>query len=329
MATKNIAWGQGSGSINIEYTGQGNGTIVITSDPNNLGVERTKQIEVNTTDGSVSRRITIVQEANYRIQYLTFIALESGTFSFEIPADITSSHIPGGVSYSIDNGATWVNTEITSAVQTITTPTIDRGNKVMWKATANRFGISSSIYCKFTSTGYYEVSGNIMSLEYGDDFADKTSLKNYTYAFYGLFRSNSKLISAENLVLPATTLRQNCYQALFSFCTSMQKAPKRLPATTLTNSCYRTMFYGCSNLTSIPILHATTLVTNCYYTMFVNCLNLKKITCLATNISASNCTYQWVSGVAEIGIFTKASSMGSWPTGISGTPDGWTVKDNQ
>lgn len=329
MATRTIAWGTGEGNIYLDYTGNGNGNIVFTSDPNNLGVPRSKQIVVKTADNEVSRQLTINQEANYQLQYLTFTALEIGSFSLEVPAGITATEIPGGVSYSVDGGTTWVTTQITSEAQTITTPIIARGANVMWKAIANRFGTSSSNHCRFTATGYFEASGNILSLEYGDDFANQTSLKNYTYSFYGLFRLNTKLVSAENIVFPATTLRQSCYQAIFSFCTSMIKGPNRLPATTLVNSCYRSMFYGCTSLITIPELHATKLVTNCYYTMFTDCAQIKNITCLATNISASGCTTNWVDGVGANGTFTKAANMSSWTTGVNGIPSGWTVNDYQ
>ena len=48
---------------------------------------------------------------------------------------------------------------------------------------------------------------------------------------------------------------------------------------------------------------------------------------LATDISASSCLANWVSGVASTGTFTKATSMTSLPTGVSGIPSGWTVVD--
>ena len=328
MATKTIAWETGEGNIYIDYTGNGNGNIVVTSDPNNLGVPRSKQIVVKTADNAVSRQLTINQEANYKLQYLTLTALEIGSFSLEVPAGITATEIPGGVSYSVDGGTTWVTTQITSEAQTITTPIIARGANVMWKAIANRFGTSSSNYCKFTSTGYFEASGNIMSLEYGDDFENQTSLKNYTYCFCNLFRGNSQIISAENLIFPPTTT-QYCYLSMFFGCIVLVKATKTLPSLSLESYCYRSMFNGCSALTQSPKLPATTLVTNCYYAMFKNCAQLKNITCLATNISASGCTTNWVDGVGSNGTFTKAANMTSWTTGVNGIPSGWTVNDYQ
>ena len=142
-----------------------------------------------------------------------------------------------------------------------------------------------------------------MSLLYGDNFKDKTSFpEGSQYTFRNLFRNNTHLINAENLILPATTLAEGCYA---------------------------TMFNGCTSLTIAPELHATTLSKTCYYQMFFGCSNLRKITMLATDIatdiSASGCLTNWVNGVASTGTFVKASSMTSLTPGVNGIPKGWTV----
>ena len=48
---------------------------------------------------------------------------------------------------------------------------------------------------------------------------------------------------------------------------------------------------------------------------------------LATDISASYCLNYWLDCVSSTGTFTKANEMKSLPTGSSGIPEGWTVKD--
>ena len=74
MATKSIAWNTGSGNINVEYGGSKDGTIVVTSDNNNLYESRSQQIKVRTTDGSnIERTITIQQAAKVRIDISTAI----------------------------------------------------------------------------------------------------------------------------------------------------------------------------------------------------------------------------------------------------------------
>ena len=93
------------------------------------------------------------------------------------------------------------------------------------------------------------------------------------------------------------------------------------------------MFIDCTNLTTAPELPATTLAEFCYGTMFRDCEKLDHITMLATDISAPYCLDGWVIGVASTGTFTKAASLeqgtesGQIPTGISGIPEGWTVKN--
>ena len=64
MAKKSIAWQTGTGNIILTYTGQGNGTIQVTSDPNPLGSARSQVITVKTTQGGVvTKNLTINQSA--------------------------------------------------------------------------------------------------------------------------------------------------------------------------------------------------------------------------------------------------------------------------
>lgn len=68
MATKTKQWADGS-SATIQYDGQGDGHIIITSDPNNHYEARSMQITVETTNGSPkqTKTITINQVAKQRI----------------------------------------------------------------------------------------------------------------------------------------------------------------------------------------------------------------------------------------------------------------------
>lgn len=60
--TKNIAWNTGSGNIILTYQGQGNGTIIVSSDDNN-GAARSQVITVETLDGVKSVNLTVNQAA--------------------------------------------------------------------------------------------------------------------------------------------------------------------------------------------------------------------------------------------------------------------------
>ena len=253
---------------------------------------------------------------DYSKRYVTFTALETGTFTF-------TGTVNNSINYSLDDGETW-----TALAKGVASPTVNAGSKIMWKGTCSA-GSSSTGYGigAFSSTGAFDVEGNIMSLIRGDSFIDNVDLTGKARCFTNLFNGCTTIVNAKNLVLPATTLVTYSYSSMFYGCTSLVTAPENLPATALTNSCYYRMFRGCSALTTSPVLPATTLTTYCYRDMFSGCSSLDYIKCLATDISASSCTNNWVSSVKATGTFVKAASMSSWTTGNSGIPSGWTVQD--
>ena len=290
----------------------------------------------------------------YALQYFTFEAIDSGTFSFS--GSSSGSVDNSSILYSLDSGSTW-NT-LNRGVQS---PTVQAGQKIMWKSTTLQplswsYGQTKGIG-NFSSTGRFNVEGNVMSLLYGDNFSDKLSLSGKNGAFRNLFTHCDGLISAENLVLPATTLAPYCYTYMFDACKSLITAPSilpatnlgtayncyermfndcyllisapQLPATKLSYSCYYQMFQSCTSLTRAPELPATTLTDVCYVWMFGNCTSLNYIKCLATDLSATRCTQSWLSGVSSSGTFVKASSMNDWPSGASGIPSGWTITNAQ
>ena len=196
---------------------------------------------------------------DYSQDYLTFVALENTTFTFTPQ----NSNV---ISYSIDGGETWTTGNSVS---------VNNDDKVMWKGTMtpNSDGIGT-----FSATGNFDVRGNIMSLLFGDNYNGQTDLTGKNYAFYNLFSNNTKIIYAENLILPATTLATNCCQYMFQNCTGLKTAPVILPATTLANYCYQYMFSGCTSLKTAPvILPATTLTNYCYQYMFYGCTSLKTV----------------------------------------------------
>ena len=191
---------------------------------------------------------------DYSKDYLTFVALENGTFAF----------FDNAVNYSLDNGKTW-----TELAANTNSPTVTAGNKIMWKSE-----LTTPWPGAFSSSGRFNVQGNIMSLLYDDEFEGQTDLTGKNSIFASLFQDCEGLISAENLILPATTLTSQCYESMFYGCTSLTVAPE-LPATVLASSCYYNMFNSCTALTTAPsVLPATTLAISCYRNMFSYCTNL-------------------------------------------------------
>ena len=129
--------------------------------------------------------------------------------------------------------------------------------------------------------------------------------------------------------LPATNLASWCYSSMFSGCTSLTEAPE-LPATNLESWCYGYMFADCVSLIKTPELPATNLVSDCYTQMFIGCSKLNEVTMLATSTNAtdiSDCLSYWLEGVSSTGTFIKAKEMTSLPSGPTGIPYGWTLKN--
>lgn len=249
------------------------------------------------------------QEKDWSQEYLTFLALEDGTFMNNRNA----------VDYSLDNGKTW-----NTLASNTSTPTVTAGNKIMFKAELTpqtSVGVGA-----FVATGQFEVMGNPYSLLYGDAFGDVTDLSGKGMALGHLFSGCTGLTSAENLSLPATTLSPQCYWTMFQYCRSLTKAPK-LPATTLANECYFSMFEGCTLLQTAPELPANTLANQCYWRMFYGCTSLNSVKMLATDITAAQALYNWLNNVSATGTFVKNAAMTTLPTGTSGIPSGWTVVD--
>ena len=217
----------------------------------------------------------------------------------------------------------------------------------------NGFSRATNRYTNFNiNNGQCNLLGNIMYLkDYNQELNTVSDCE-----FICLFLGCHAIADVSKLLLPATTLASNCYQYMFSDCSSLTTTPSVLPATTLagycynymfqycssltavpsrllqastlTEGCYSGMFAHCGNLTTAPELPATTLSDSCYSSMFRGCSNLNYIKCLATDISASNCTTNWVYGVASSGTFVKHPFAASWDTcTTNGIPCNWTVED--
>lgn len=281
----------------------------------------------------------VMREPNWSSVYLTFEALESCTFSF----NMTSY-------YSIDGGSSWVYLLANSQ-----TPLIQSGKKISFKK-ETATSVQNTGCGTFSSTGRFKVYGNPLSMLFLDSFEGIMALtgtsRNYALAY--LFSGNTNVVAADKMALPPKTLSTYCYMNMFTDCTALETAPE-LPATVIANNCYSNMFQGCTSLETAPsalpssggnqsfcyanmFSGCTSLeespVINLSYRvppygcskMFNGCSSLSKITLLTNDISSnSNCLTNWVDGVAATGTFVKRQSMTTIPTGVSGIPANWTV----
>ena len=217
-------------------------------------------------------------------EYMQTVALEDGTISFNILKNMETDKI-ASISYSTDNGNTWTttNNQNGKSANLQITVNVENGDKILWKGNAQQLGyldeedFGDYIGSFFSSTCDFNAMGNVMSLLYGDNFKNQTTISN-TACFCKLFSDYSEelecnIVNAMNLSLPATTISNACYYHMFGACTSLVTAPE-LPATTLDENCYMEMFFGCTSLIEAPELPALTLANNCYNGMFAGCTSL-------------------------------------------------------
>lgn len=344
-------------SVGDEYTisasTDGDGTLSYTSSDESIATVDENGVVSGISEGEVVITVkasetdrykeseevyTLSVEAGYDKEYFTIVPRESCTIKFS----------NSGMQYSKDNGANW--STITNPSQGVSG---EVGDKIMFRSTLSPSS-SSGIGTFSASTGSFDVEGNAMSLLYGASFENNLTMKQN--AFIALFHQ-TKVVNADKLVLPSTTLSTLCYQIMFQECTSLEKAPKlpaetlaydcyermfknctnlvvapNLNATTLDRYCYANMFQGCTSLTTAPeILPATTLPEGCYSMMFFNCPSLEKapklpaknvptVTCYSMFANCSNLKH--IECLAETWVEPEGYNMGSfgyWVNGVSET----------
>lgn len=246
-------------------------------------------------------------------QYLTFRFAGNGNFYWNRD-DTSTDHKTIQYQISTDNGTTWgewQSKESNATTSGAQITTVSATTVIRVKGTnstyCNDYSGVDYHYNYFSSTAEYEVSGNIMSLIYGDSFAGQTALTSPA-AFCYLFSEHAtllsgqrgKLVGADNLILPATTLTTSCYEGMFHNCSGLTVAPK-LPATAGATNCYKDMFEGCSNL------------------LVVNCMLISPSTTYTSN---------WMNNVNRTAenpgtFYYNTNVTTTWPTGTSGIPSNW------
>ena len=222
------------------------------------------------------------EELSYTDKYLTIEALENG---------VTVLFTNNGLEYCVDGDGNWMPLyEFEDVI-------IDMGHTLHFRGNLvpdEYYGVG-----KFRVNNKFNLKGNVMSILYGDDGYLNYSLSGKDNAFVELFRGVNGLKSVSPNFLPATTLSEYCYYAMFDGCTNLEKAPE-LPAEELVSGCYIDMFYGCPRLNYIKALFKTT--------------------------PSNEYTDYWVHDVSQSGTFVKHPEATWNVVGINGVPEGWTVK---
>lgn len=218
------------------------------------------------------------------------------------------------VYYKINDGETLTIPKTSSGDGTVVS--VSAGDIVSFFADNNDYYPSNHSNIKCTANCY--IYGNIMSLINSTDFENATELTEEG-VFYRLFSDNAKIKNdpSRELVLPATTLTNKCYEYMFEGCTGLTKTPE-LPATTLANSCYYGLFKDCTGLTQPSKLLATNLAPSCYAFMFSGCSDLASAPELSALIMKGSC-YQ--------AMFQKCTSLTTAPKLPAGGTSGGELAD--
>lgn len=179
--------------------------------------------------------------------------------------------------YSYDN-QTWTEYSFNgsaSASSSSKSYTLTTSSNIVYLRTSSplskyQFSSSSSYPTQESSVSIqgnvnHEIFGNITSIFYGSAFnGQRTTGSSTTRSLaYRLFEGNTKLVSAENLILPTdcyTRIRGTYYNSRHSY-----------------RGMYQSMFKDCTNLTTAPELPATDICVRAYAAMFENCTSLNSI----------------------------------------------------
>ena len=258
-------------------SGDDKGYLLIAKDASNAGISSGNSSSGGDEGGSNEGPIDINN-------YLTIVALEDS---------LTAQLSVNDCEYCVDGDGNWKSLSATTNTESINTgQTLSfRGNLT---PQPNEIGIG-----KFTVSKRFNLEGNCMSMLFGNDATNNSSLSGKNWAFYKLFLNCTNLLNVSDNFLPAETLSNYCYGGMFEGCSNLQKTPKlratelsfscygnmfrecrqlkyptELPATILAEWCYNSMFYNCINLLEAPELSATTLAYYCYQYMFYGCTNL-------------------------------------------------------
>ena len=221
---------------------------------------------------------------------LTLVALEDGSITITFNGGITLSN---DIHYTINSGDELTISKNTSGAFDIV---VKKGDVVVLYSLNNSLGGSSVAAAR-------AVTRAVDSLLKGKDaFADADAIEAKN-TFYGLFAGAEKLVNntERRLVLPATTLKEGCYEDMFNGCKGIEKAPE-LPAPALVKDCYKEMFYDCSKLNHVA--------------------------CLATDITATDCTKDWLgnAGTEATGAKVLETVVDMSYNSNDGLPEAWIAK---
>ena len=309
-------------------------------------------------DGYVENTVSNVATATTVVDYDSKYFTITNTGSDSLTVTLIKSNV-GQVSdyqpvYVSKNGTSW--TAYNPSTEGTSLGTLNVGKKMMLKHTGAmsplgriRLGITSNY-----STTKIELSGNIASLCFGDNFTGTKTMPDYAYA--NLFtRINNTItqIDTRNLSFASYTsisnfgMQQMFYESnivyppdlsciievgnsgmyeTFYGCTLLTTAPKLNNVRSVGNGGFGHTFYGCTSLRTSPKLNnVTTVGGSGMLGMFYGCSRLTIVYAPTITWDTSK-TKNWLFNVAASGtVYADSSIINTIPDNeVSGCPSGWT-----
>ena len=223
-------------------------------------------------DGGASASCALEVAFDYTGIYLTTVSESEGA---KFNADDRQ------VYYSMDGGVTWVNLP-----ENEFTPETSVGQEILWKRNSHNLGVRFA-----RSTGLFSLKGNLLSLEYGDDFKFKDECDSDT--FENTFADCTGLTSIEDLRIPVKTVGNGSFWGAFSGCTNLTTAYEYLLADVvdLSRDAFRGFYKGCTSLTTNIRLYGEpgpAAIYGDYYIFKEMCSGCSSITFAKVNCSIMN-----------------------------------------
>ena len=221
VTERGICWSTSQNpTVSNSHTTDGTGTGTFTSSMTGLTANTTYYVRAYATN---SAGTSYGNELSFTTQedtgnYFCITALDAGTTTVSMAKEGNAPTVH--LEYKKNNGA-WTAFTVGS-----TNISLSQNDKVFFKAPDgqpnNTFANSLGDYYNHfvIGGGNVDVSGNIMYLL--DPTGNKITLASANnYTFSNLFNGCNKLVSANQLSLPATTLADWCYYSMFKGCSNL------------------------------------------------------------------------------------------------------------
>lgn len=208
------------------------------------------------------------------LPYLCFEALVSG---------FRASFTGTGLYYSF-NGRDWVE-----LAQKEYTPPVKAGRKIWFKGECPKGSTHPYSRGHFITTGMFNISGKMASLEYGDDFIGKTPV---SYSFASMFSGNKNVAGVSDDFFDYGSVSSRTF--LYTFNSSSLKSAK---LNAVASGAFQQCFLN-SALESVEILNSK-LAVEMYISAFNSC-KLLKMLYLPSKSYANNAYTEVANGCSQL-----------------------------